>query len=98
MAPYHYTYFDFYQSDPRLEPDITYAGLPLDTVYAFEPVPPGLTPAESNHILGGEACLWTENFSTPAAVEYMLLPRLMALAEVLWSPPSKKNYTAFVKK
>ncbi len=98
MAPYHYTYFDFYQSDPRLEPDITYAGLPLDTVYAFEPVPAGLTPAESRHILGGEACLWTENFSTPAAVEYMLLPRLMALAEVLWSPPSKKNYAAFIKK
>ncbi|HEY4287857.1 MAG TPA: family 20 glycosylhydrolase [Puia sp.] len=98
MAPYHYTYFDFYQSDPRLEPDITYAGLGLDTVYAFEPTPPGLTPEENKHLLGGEACLWTENFATPARIEYMLLPRLLALAEVLWSPAGKKDYPRFVRK
>lgn len=98
MAPYRYTYFDFYQSDPRLEPDITYAGLGLDSVYSFEPAPPGLTPDERKHILGGEACLWTENFATPARVEYMLLPRLLALAEVLWSPGDKKDYARFVRK
>ena len=98
MAPYHYTYFDFYQSDPRLEPDITYAGLGLDTVYAFEPAPPGLTAEENKHLLGGEACLWTENFATPERVEYMLLPRLLALAEVLWSPATKKDYPRFVRK
>jgi hexosaminidase len=98
MAPYHYTYFDFYQSDPRLEPDITYAGLGLDTVYAFEPMPPGLGREEVGHLLGGEACLWTENFATPARVEYMLLPRLLALAEVLWSPADKKDYPRFVRK
>lgn len=98
MAPYHYTYFDFYQSDPRLEPDITYAGLGLDTVYAFEPTPTGLGPEESKHLLGGEACLWTENFATPERVEYMLLPRLLALAEDLWSPAGKKDYPRFVRK
>ncbi len=98
MAPYHYTYFDFYQSDPRLEPDITYAGLGLDTVYAFEPTPAGLGLEESGHLLGGEACLWTENFATPARVEYMLLPRLLALAEDLWSPADKKDYPRFVRK
>jgi hexosaminidase len=98
MTPYRYTYFDFYQSDPRLEPNITYAMLGLDTVYAFEPTPPGLGPEESRHVLGGEACLWTENFATPAAVEYMLLPRLLALAEVLWTPEDKKDYARFVRK
>ena len=43
MAPYHYTYFDFYQSPPNLEPYITYAQLLLDTVYAFDPAISGLT-------------------------------------------------------
>jgi hexosaminidase len=98
MTPYRYTYFDFYQSDPRLEPNITYAMLGLDTVYAFEPTPPGLGPEERRHVLGGEACLWTENFATPADVEYMLLPRLLALAEVLWTPAALKDYARFVRK
>ncbi|HVU56807.1 MAG TPA: beta-N-acetylhexosaminidase [Puia sp.] len=87
MAPYRYTYFDFYQSDPRLEPDITYAPLFLDSVYAFDP----------GRTLGGEACLWTENVPTPERVEYMLLPRLTALSEALWTPVGKKDYTRYVR-
>jgi hexosaminidase len=98
MTPYHYTYFDFYQSDPRLEENITYAPLYLDTVYAFEPAPAGITDEESKHILGVQACLWTENVATAGRVEYMLLPRLLALAEVGWSPPSKKSYPSFIRK
>lgn len=98
MMPYHYTYFDFYQSDPDLEKYITYAPLYLDTVYAFEPTPAGLTDEESKHILGVQACMWTENIETTDRVEYMLLPRLLALAEVGWSPANKKDYAAFVKK
>jgi hexosaminidase len=98
MMPYHYTYFDFYQSDPRLEKYITYAPLFLDTVYAFEPSPAGISEEESKHILGVQGCLWTENIETADRVEYMLLPRLLALAEVGWSPAKNKNYPAFVKK
>lgn len=98
MTPYHYTYFDFYQSDPRLEDFITYAPLFLDTVYAFNPLPAGLNDAEAKHITGGEGCLWTENIETPQRVEYMTLPRLLALAEVLWTPSVNKNYRKFIDK
>jgi hexosaminidase len=98
MAPSQYTYFDFYQSDPGLEPDITYAKLLLDSVYAFNPMPAGLKMEEANHILGAEACLWTENILTPARIEYMLLPRLLALSESVWSPPQNKNYRRFIDK
>lgn len=87
FAPYRYTYFDFYQSDPSLEPDITYAPLFLDSVYAFD----------AGKTLGGEACLWTENVPTPERVEYMLLPRLTALAEALWTPAGKKDYARYVR-
>jgi hexosaminidase len=89
MTPYRYTYFDFYQSAPGLEPDITYAPLFLDSVYAFNA-------GDGAGILGGEACLWTENVPTPARVEYMLLPRLTALSEALWTPLAKKDYKRFV--
>lgn len=98
MTPYQYTYFDFYQSDPGLEPAITYARLQLDTVYHFNPMPRAFTAAQAGSILGGEGCLWTENVPTPQHVEYMLLPRLLALSEALWSPEAKKNYARFITK
>lgn len=98
MAPYRYVYFDFYQSAPELEPDITYAGLYLDSVYAFQPSPPLLTAEQAANIMGAQACLWTENIATEAHAEYMLLPRMLAFAEAVWSPAAKKNYRRFIQK
>ncbi len=98
MSPYHYTYFDFYQSDPDLEEDITYAALFLDTVYAFNPEAGGITNLQRKQILGGEGSLWTENIETTERVEYMLLPRLFALSESLWSGNDNKNYGRFIEK
>ena len=98
MTPYWYTYFDFYQSDPQLEPDITYARLQLDSVYQFNPMPPSFTGEQQKFILGGQGCLWTENIPTPQRVEYMLLPRLLALSEALWTPAKAKNYKRFIEK
>ncbi|HEY4936252.1 MAG TPA: family 20 glycosylhydrolase, partial [Puia sp.] len=98
MSPFHYTYFDFYQSDPDLEEYITYAGLYLDTVYAFNPESGNITEKEKKQILGGEGSLWTENVETPERVEYMLLPRLLALSESLWSGQENKNYRKFIDK
>ncbi|WP_290795972.1 family 20 glycosylhydrolase [Flavihumibacter sp. UBA7668] len=98
MAPYRYVYFDFYQSAPELEPDISYAGLSIDSVYKFEPVPAGLNTREKAFVLGGQACLWTENIQTTDRVEYMLLPRMLALSEALWTTATQKNYRHFVDK
>lgn len=58
--------------------------LPLAQVYAFDPVPAGLTPQEAARILGGEATLWSEGITT-ANFDVMAFPRLLAFAEVLWS-------------
>ena len=91
MTPYWYTYFDFYQSDPQLEPDITYARLQLDSVYQFNPMPVSFKDDQQKFILGGQGCLWTENVPTPQRVEYMLLPRLLALSEALWTPASSQE-------
>ena len=65
MAPTNRTYFDYYQGDSTSEPLAIGGFLPLDSVYAFEPVPEQLTPAEAAHVLGAEACVWTEYIATP---------------------------------
>ncbi len=45
---------------------------------------PRLSPAEIEHIKGGQANLWTEYVADETTAEYMLLPRLCAMAEALW--------------
>ncbi|HWJ22014.1 MAG TPA: beta-N-acetylhexosaminidase, partial [Gemmatimonadaceae bacterium] len=91
MAPGDYTYLDHYQGDPASEPLSIGGYLPLDTVYAWDPVPAELTPAEASHILGAQGNLWTEYIATPAHAEYMLFPRMIALSEVVWSPKEARN-------
>ncbi len=95
MTPGEYAYFDHYQGDPALEP-LAFGGyLPLEKVYAFDPTPKELTAAERPYILGAQANLWTEYIPTTQQVEYMVLPRMAALAEVLWTPPSRKDWSDF---
>ena len=95
MSPGEFAYFDHYQGDPALEP-LAFGGyLPLEKVYAFDPTPKELTAAERPYILGGQANLWTEYIATTQQAEYMLLPRLAALAEVLWTPPARKSWPDF---
>ena len=69
--------------------------VPLQWVYGFEPMPAGLGPAQAPHILGVEACLWTESKPTDAVADEYLWPRLIALAEVAWSPPAARDWPGF---
>ena len=95
MTPGEFVYFDHAQGDPALEPLSIGGYLPLEKVYAFEPTPPELTAAERKYILGAQANLWTEYIPTEQYAEYMVLPRMAALAEVLWTPASQKDWTSF---
>lgn len=94
MTPTEYCYFDYMQGDPSTEPKV-YASLRLNKVYQFNPVPEGSDP---KYILGGQANLWTEQVYNIRQVEYMLWPRGFAMAEALWSPLEKKNWSYFVTK
>ena len=95
MTPADHAYLDYYQGDPAGEPLAIGGFVPLDTVYAFEPVPRELAPDEATHVIGGQGSLWTEYIPTPAHAEYMLLPRLLALSEVLWSPREMRSLDRF---
>lgn len=95
MTPGSHVYFDHYQGDPRFEPLAIGGYTPLEKVYHFEPVPDELTAAEARHVIGAQANVWTEYMKTTSHVEYMALPRMLALSEVLWSPLEKRNWQVF---
>jgi hexosaminidase len=95
MTPVSHTYFNLYQADPATEP-LAYRGIiNLEKVYLFEPVPDGLTEDEAKHIIGAQACLWTEMVPDGRTAEYMILPRLTAMSEVLWSATESRNWVDF---
>lgn len=88
-------YFDHAQAKPADEPLSIGGFAPLSKVYAYEPIPAVLTSDQQKYVLGVQANLWTEYITTPAKAEYMLLPRMLALSEVAWSPKSNKDYKNF---
>ncbi|WP_345955157.1 family 20 glycosylhydrolase [Mucilaginibacter sp. PAMB04168] len=90
-------YLDHAQARSDLEPLSIGGFTPLSKTYAYNPLTPALTPAQQKYILGVQANLWTEYISTEAKAEYMLLPRMMALSEVAWSPIANKNYSDFAE-
>lgn len=96
MTPTDFCYFDYYQdTDTETEPLAIGGYLPLEKVYSFEPVSSTLTSEQAKHIVGAQANLWVEYIPTFRHAEYMVLPRMAALAEVAWSRPELKNYTEF---
>ena len=96
MAPDGNTYFDKYQSRNIATEPLAIGGfLPLDSVYAYEPVPAELEPQFASHILGAQGQIWTEYIKGPKNVEYMAFPREAALAEVLWTPKPRRDFGDF---
>ena len=98
MTPTDFVYLDYGQGDPAYEPLNIGSYVPLEKVYSFEPVPKELSADEEKYIIGGQANIWTEYIKTPSHVEYMAFPRMLALAEVVWSRPEDKNYADFLRR
>ena len=99
MTPTSFCYFDYYQTaDTKDEPLGIGGYVPIEKVYSLKPVPAVLTEEQSKHILGAQANLWTEYIHSSEHVEYMVLPRMAALAEVLWTQPEKKDFKDFTKR
>jgi hexosaminidase len=67
----------------------------LRDLYTYDPVPSVLTPDEAAHVKGVTGAIWTEYVRTPARLEYTLLPRMLALSEIAWTPVARKNYARF---
>ncbi|QEH44003.1 family 20 glycosylhydrolase [Chitinophaga sp. XS-30] len=98
MTPGSHVYLDHYQSQGKNEPVAIGGYTPVSKVYSYEPVPEELNPEESKFIYGAQGNVWTEYMKNAEHVEYMVYPRAIALAEVLWTQAEKKNYDNFLER
>ena len=100
MTPVSYCYFDYYQTDKTDKEPLAIGGyVPVERVYSFNPYPDALNKEQQKHILGVQANVWTEYIKTFKHVQYMVLPRFAALAEVQWEDPAKpKDYNQFLQR
>ena len=98
MSPYNDVYLYIYQCEPEGQPLAAGGYLPLEKVYAFNPVPSVLNEAEKKYILGLEGCLWSEYVDNPNLLEYMVYPRMFAIAETGWTPTLKKDFNDFLSR
>ncbi|TRX49706.1 beta-N-acetylhexosaminidase [Fulvivirga sp. M361] len=96
MTPTSHCYFDYYQSEETDKEPLAIGGfLNVQKVYSYEPVPDELTGDETKYILGAQGNVWTEYIPTYEHVQYMVLPRMTALSEVVWSDKQNRNWDDF---
>lgn len=95
MTPLPQMYFDAPQFNEADEPIAWNPPVTWQMVYNYEPQSKELTPEEANYILGAQANIWTEKIATMYHLEYMIYPRLLAVAELTWTPKNEKNIERF---
>ena len=97
MTPARILYLIRYQGPQWFEPITYFGNNTLQDVYDYEPVQKDWTPQAASLLMGVQACMWTEFCNSPADVDYLLFPRLSALAEVAWTKPARKNWASYLK-
>lgn len=97
MTPHRYMYLNYYNTPlkDKVEPIGLANVITLDKIYNYCPFPDSLTIEEKKHIIGLQACLWTEYCKTTEHAESLTYPRLCAMAETAWTPVEHKNYEDF---
>lgn len=90
-------YFDYKHTDSPEELG-QYSVSSIYKVYHMSPVPPGMDPGQAAYVAGGQANLWSELIYADRIAEYMIFPRLCALAENLWSPEESKDFEDFIER
>lgn len=98
ISPADQLYFDYHQGPG--EPGAPWEGnkggpQSIAKMLAWEPVPASFTPEQSAHVLGIEACVWTEFIATERYLQFMTFPRLLALAEIAWRPKGPRDESEF---
>lgn len=92
MSPIQYLYF----SNPHYNK--LKGTRSLERVYGFEPMPSGLSPEEEAHVIGVQGCVWTEWTRDSLKMEWQILPRMAALAELQWTLPGRKDFDGFLRR
>lgn len=98
MSPTEFCYFDYYQATGSTEPLAIGGYIPLEKVYAFDPLPEMLSEDNLHLILGGQANVWTEYINDFRKLQYMIFPRMCAMSEKLWSQKENCSYSDFIRR
>ena len=98
MEPVEHWDFSRYQADPRYQPQAHEGVITLRRAYRFDPAPVGTNRHTAANVVGGQCRLLTDCVVDLGQTEYMLLPRMLAVAECLWSTADKLSWPNFRKK
>ncbi|MBT31306.1 MAG: beta-N-acetylglucosaminidase [Thalassobius sp.] len=102
MTPGTHCYFDYYQVPEELQKDEPLTGskrhTTVEKVYSYDPTPAELNAEEAKYILGAQGNVWTEYMPTWDIVEYRVIPRMTALAEVVWTDKENKSWEDFYQR
>lgn len=91
-------YLDHYQGDPMVEPLAIGGYATLEKTYSYDPVPNDIKEENRHHILGAQGNVWAEYLYTPELFDYRAYPRILAIAELTWTPKDKKNFDDFSRR
>lgn len=97
MTPARIMYLIRYQGPQWFEPVTYFGNNTLKDVFDYEPVQKNWKPEYASLLMGVQASLWTEFCNKPEDVDYLVFPRLAALAEVAWTQPGRKDWSGFLK-
>ncbi|SHF27739.1 hexosaminidase [Bacteroides faecichinchillae] len=118
MTPGEVLYFDWYQAEPRTQPQAMYGFSPIKKMYSFNPVPINaitsaaneelvqskpissdtmiyIFPGNAHKIIGVQGSTWSEFIPDEEHLEYMIFPRLLAVAEVAWTSQENRDWQSF---
>ncbi len=98
MTPGNWVYLDHYQGSSKVEPVAIGGYTTLEETYGYDPVPKDLDTNKVKHILGTQGNVWSEYMYSGDLAEYRIYPRIIALAEINWTPLDKKDFAGFVKR
>ncbi|MDR2926780.1 MAG: family 20 glycosylhydrolase [Cytophagaceae bacterium] len=98
MTPGEWMYFDKYQGDSKLLPVTIGGELLLEKVYGYEPIPAKIDEDKKHHILGAQANHWAEYKYKDSDMEKDMFPRMIAVAELTWTPTERKSYADFERR
>ncbi len=98
MTPGNWLYLNYGQDAEEVEPTTIGFATPLSQTYSYDPGTTKIPDSLQHHVLGAQGNMWTEYAINPEMTEYMLYPRLLAIAELTWSPQTKRDYDGFLSR
>lgn len=98
MTPAKWLYLDFGQGNIEVEPITINFKTLLSKTYNYNPASKKIPAEQRSHVIGAQGNMWAEYAVNPDHTEYMLYPRLLAVAELTWTPVDRKDYASFERR